>query len=309
MLLAIIKTRKMFHYYTFGLNISSEIKIPGMIEISNKNFDVEICFGGVDPSLNGYNIDCPNYDNAEKCVYLCWDKIGKFKIENGNLITVDPVEKIKISENKKIIPFLLGPVMGNLLCQRGFLVLHGSSVKLNQMAVAFIGGSGVGKSTLALTLYKKGYTFVSDDILAIDFVKNGSSFVYPSYPHSRQSEQSYNYLDKYTNSLSYIDNINDKIFVDVSRNFDLTPIELKNLYLLEKGEKIQISKLKSQELLLDLVFHSPTKNYPILSQVKNLNLCTKLINNTNFRRLQLSHSFKDLNNIVSLLEKDFLSTD
>ena len=58
-------------------------------------------------------------------IYLWWDDIGRVKISKGNQITVDQDNPTSFP----IMPFLLGPVMAILLHQRGFLVLHGSSIK------------------------------------------------------------------------------------------------------------------------------------------------------------------------------------
>ena len=59
--------------------------------------------------------------------------------------------------------------MALLLYQRGFLVLHGSSIKINNGAIAFLGYRGNGKSTTAINLYKKNYPIVTDDILSYKF--------------------------------------------------------------------------------------------------------------------------------------------
>jgi len=51
---------------------------------------------------------------------------------------------------------------------RGMDVLHASAVALNGRAVAFLGSSGVGKTTLASRLVARGARLVTDDVLAVD---------------------------------------------------------------------------------------------------------------------------------------------
>ena len=51
---------------------------------------------------------------------------------------------------------------------RGREVLHASAVALDGRAVAFLGASGVGKTSLAARLVARGAPLVTDDVLAVD---------------------------------------------------------------------------------------------------------------------------------------------
>ncbi|AXV38897.1 hypothetical protein [Methanobacterium sp. BAmetb5] len=179
----------MFNYKAFGLEISSEIELPGMMEGSDKP-EVKIIRGEVDPlQVNKAEVEGDNYLVNGEDVYLWWDDIGKVKISEGELVTVESDKDLKSSDDLKIIPFLLGPVMALLLHQRGFLVLHGSAVNTGTGAVAFLGHRGNGKSTTAIHLYVEGYPLIADDILAIKFDDEGLPLVYPGYPHVRLSDE------------------------------------------------------------------------------------------------------------------------
>ncbi|MGI6483862.1 MAG: hypothetical protein ACOX08_11445 [Methanobacterium sp.] len=136
-------------------------------------------------------VEGPNYLVKDGDVFLWWEDIGKVKISEGKQVTVEAIADLDDSSEINIIPFLLGPVMSLLLHQRGFLILHGSSVKINHEAVCFLGHCGNGKSTTAINLYTKGYPLVTDDILAIKFREDGLPLVYPGYPHVRLGEDSY----------------------------------------------------------------------------------------------------------------------
>ena len=63
---------------------------------------------------------------------------------------------------------LLDQVMPRVVAQRGRTVLHASAVSVNNSAVAIMGASGAGKSTIASWLYQKGHTLLCDDCLALE---------------------------------------------------------------------------------------------------------------------------------------------
>jgi hypothetical protein len=62
---------------------------------------------------------------------------------------------------------LIGRVLATVLHLDGVLTLHASSVQLPDGVVGFLAPKHTGKSTLGLSLYKAGATFVTDDSLPI----------------------------------------------------------------------------------------------------------------------------------------------
>lgn len=67
---------------------------------------------------------------------------------------------------------------------QGGLALHGSAVAIGGMALAFIGASGQGKSTLAASFASHGQPFLTDDCLMIA-QRDGAYAVVPSHPSIR----------------------------------------------------------------------------------------------------------------------------
>jgi hypothetical protein len=51
---------------------------------------------------------------------------------------------------------------------RGFEVFHAAAVEIDGKAVAFLGSSGAGKSTIALNLHLGGAGLIADDVLAVE---------------------------------------------------------------------------------------------------------------------------------------------
>ena len=81
----------MFTYKAFGLELSSEIELPGMIQGSG-NPDVKILLSEVDPTLvSDAEVEGSNYLVKGQDVYLWWDDIGKVKISEGNRLLWKPL--------------------------------------------------------------------------------------------------------------------------------------------------------------------------------------------------------------------------
>jgi len=330
----------MFIYKAFGLEIASEIELPGMIGngLWGGDPDVRIILGEVDQSLvTGAEVEGPNYRVSGDDVYLWWDDIGKVRISNGELVTVEPVSDLESADELNLIPFILGPVMALMLHQRGFLVLHGSAVNISSVshdslvsksssalnitggestsndlpsAVAFLGHRGNGKSTTAIHLYVEGYPLVADDILAIKFNPDGKPVVYPGYPHVRLSDEAYHQVRDRTDILTPIRTLAGKLFCDASYQFSPEPVNLERIYVIEKipkdeGGSTGISVLKSQENLIDLIRHSVANRiFQHTTQQENLLNCARLVNNVQVKRLEIVHSFEDIQDLVSVIRED-----
>ena len=65
---------------------------------------------------------------------------------------------------------VLAQVLPLAAALRGFELLHASAVAVAGRAVAFLGGSGAGKTTLAGRIAARGAALVSDDVLALETV-------------------------------------------------------------------------------------------------------------------------------------------
>jgi len=82
---------------------------------------------------------------------------------------------------------LISKVLGNVSVMLGYEGLHAAAVDTPEGVVAFAGPSGVGKSTLALELVRRGCPLFADDMLTL---RKDISYVraYPATPHMTVSE-------------------------------------------------------------------------------------------------------------------------
>ena len=73
--------------------------------------------------------------------------------------------------------YLLGLLMKAVLIKRDIHSLHASSVVIDGKAVAFMGSSGFGKSSLAACFVSAGYPLLTDDVLRLD--EDSGVWAYP----------------------------------------------------------------------------------------------------------------------------------
>lgn len=79
---------------------------------------------------------------------------------------------------------LLDQVVPLTLSRRGRLILHASATVAPEGAIAFLGVSGLGKSTLAASFSQDGFPFLADDCLVLK-QEGGRLLAIPSYPDLR----------------------------------------------------------------------------------------------------------------------------
>jgi len=81
-----------------------------------------------------------------------------------------------------VATYLLGPVLGVLLRLRRTVCLHASAMALEGQSVACVGPPGAGKSTTAAILAQRGWSVVSDDVVALA-EERGAFCILPAYPY------------------------------------------------------------------------------------------------------------------------------
>lgn len=295
----------MFFYKAYGLSISSEMHLP---ELSSNDLgkDVFITFGNVEPPE--INIEERYFGGnstvrfTSKGAYLFLDQIYICRISLGKEIVINPNTKLDESFLRVII---LGPALSILLHQRGNLILHASAININGRAVAFLGNNGCGKSTSLIALHKNGYPIVTDDILPVKFNNEGLPIVTPSYSRMKLRSDVMNYMQGDIDFIPKTHVYSDKYYYFTENNFSHKQLPLKKIYIIQKGEEWSLNSLNPNESLMKLVKSSYC--YGISSKeeiVKNLNECSKLVNNLPIKLLKIPQSLEQLPELIKIIEND-----
>lgn len=167
-------------YSLFGLRIGSDLELPELFQ-SDGPADVRIEEGRV-PTGGQFG---PGAHPVEGGALLVVDKTARYFVADGSRIVVQPEEG---ASSRNVRLFLLGSAFGLLLHQRGLLPLHANAVEIDGRAVAFAGGPGAGKSTLAAWFSDRGFALIADDVAVIDF-EGKTPIIQPGLPRLRLWER------------------------------------------------------------------------------------------------------------------------
>jgi hypothetical protein len=237
-------------YQVFGLRVRSEIPLPELFPVHGEAApDVTIRCGAVTAARTtaGLHADAG-------ALVLSVPDVARYLIEGGREIIVDPEPEVP---ERNLRLYLLGSAFGALLHQRGLLPLHANAVEVDGRAVAFMGASGEGKSTLAAWFHDRGFRIIADDVCVVRFDQQGSAIAQPGLPRLRLWAEALELTGREAGiySRSFLgDEHFDKFDVPIApASAAQADLPLAGLYLLERGDTLAISQLSGVEAA-DAVF-------------------------------------------------------
>jgi len=285
-------------YKIYGLSIVSDLRLPELPEDEGDGeADVRISGAVVAGSEEGISF---GPDGA----VLHIKGIASYLIRDGRGILVDPAPDA-VDRNVRL--YLLGSAFGILLHQRGLLPLHANAIEIDGHAVAFMGETGAGKSTLAAWLHDAGHRVIADDVCVLDFGEGGQDRirVRPGMPRirlwkdalERSGRVSADYEFSYAGDESY-----EKFDVPVSPERSTeTDLDLVAIYVLSTGESFDISRLSGVDAA-DAVFSNTYRGF-VLSELGQSRLhfdaALKVVRSTPIFRLERSRRLEDIAGDVS----------
>ena len=225
-----------------------------------------------------------------------------FSIQNNKYLRAYPKKAICI---ETISHLLLDQVVPLLLNQQGSCVLHSSVIEIKEKAIAFIGETGSGKSTISAEFCRQGYRMISEDFLCLNIETHTNNqtnyYALPGYPSIRLWD---NYLNRpgeiiasYTNKKRYP--------LNKQTEFSSTARKLSQIYLLNDSQKRRQSeewKLKKATPLTSVMtlvknsFQLDIENRDQLNY--NLDIYCKITEDLEINSLSLSKNKNQLSKIV-----------
>lgn len=236
-----------FAYRMMGLLVYSEFELPELRATAHEGGlpDVVIRRGTVRPGAGVMESagECAPYIVGADGFYLEREHVGRYRVTNGNQVTVDPCRG---AADVDVRVFLLGSVFGALCYQRGLLPLHASAVAHEGQGYAFAGPSGTGKSTISAGLCERGFEFVADDICPIAFTASGQPEILESVRKLKLSEETLGVLGREARGQLRDHQESPRYHIPVADTADPFPVPLRSVYMFRRvddGADLRIEEI------------------------------------------------------------------
>lgn len=297
----------MTEFYTaYGLCIASEFSLPELEQTPTPDTapDLSIVDGDVpampDPA-QGWSAISPFVQVGENRFWLNVPGVARFIVEQGRQVWVHPEPGIDAAS---IRVFLLGSVLGAVLFQRGFLVLHGNAIDINGRAMVCLGHSGAGKSTLAAAFAARGYPVLADDVVPVDTDCNAV----PGFPRIKLWQDSADRLEIATGDLDRIRPELNKFNMPVRDTFCATPLPIRWVYLLttDNRDEITLTPISGLNRFQPLLAHTYRRRFMegMALRPDHLQRCGALAGRVHLARVQRPGKGFDIDGLVDTLLAD-----
>lgn len=225
-------------YTAFGLRIRSCLPLPELLPATGPGEDVNIVYGLVPADLPEAVEKGVRYQAAPGRLLLKVDGVARYLVSDGCQVTI---ERDPAADDDDVRVFLLGSALGALLHQRADLVLHGSAIVAGDGSVAFLGISGVGKSTLAMAFRKRGYALLTDDLCVVRPAADGRMAIQPGFPQAKLWLDSLERLEILPDDLKRIRRKLEKRALPLRDDaFVAEPLPVRRLYVLQAANQDEL---------------------------------------------------------------------
>lgn len=229
----VVRERRGRHLYSvFGLTLASDLPLPELYpaKASGAAVDIEIVLGDIpiDP------VSAPEGLSMHQAgALLTVADAGRYLISDGRRILI---EARPDGSERHLRLYLLGSAMGVVLHQRHLLPLHANAIEVSGRAIAFMGASGAGKSTMAAWFHDRGCTVLADDVCVVTSSKSGEPIAQPGIPRLRLWRDALESSGRDADAFEHAFDDADKYNVPTEGDRAGRPLPLGAIYLLDAPE-------------------------------------------------------------------------
>lgn len=166
---------------------------------------------------------------------------------------------------------LLDTVLWTTTLLRGLEGLHASAVLTEAGVVAFLAGSGGGKTSIAFELVRRGYPLVCDDVLIVER-RRGGFVAHPSPPVMNLPAA----MPLHGVRVDPIARIGEESWVSAAHVATQQPSRLAHLFLLERAPGFDRRVVDMEPTALDLLRHAQVHAFVESWERRRFELCSDL---------------------------------
>lgn len=251
------------HYYTaYGLTIGSEITLSYLKEVEPTQVDITIRRGKIptappwqETKLHRAGLQAEFAQEGPDQVWLNWPSLMQFMAIGGKELIVDTMT----TDEGLLSLFTMSEAFGLLLFQKGYFLLHGSAIQLNNKGIVFVGEPGAGKSTTVAAFANRGVGIMSDDMVCIRVNKDGKPSLIPAFPQIKIWEKSVEGLQIAKDDLDLVREGANKFSWHESVSFEENAIPLEQIFVLTatKAGESTISEVPMSQRPIELLSYFP----------------------------------------------------
>lgn len=314
-----VQSREFVHTYgVYGVTLRSHIQLalpdyPGVglaeieLQLREHDYFAEV-IAGVPLLWSRYSTY--QYAHLQSgASYVRWEGIGEFLVSSeGRLITCCPARE---SHHESFQVYLLGQALSFALVKCGFEPLHATCIVVEGQAVAFLGDSGFGKSSLAAYFISAGDRLLTDDLLLLQERPEGF-IAYPGPPRIKLfPDMARKYLGGVDGGVP-MNSRGSKLILPLNRDRVCeSPITLSAIYGLSPPQDmpdtqaVEFRSITSRQAFLELSCN--TFNYVILDgdrASRQIKETARIVNTVPVKRLLHPRSLEALPSVRQAIIKD-----
>jgi hypothetical protein len=251
-----------YYYTAYGLTIGSEIPLSYLKEIEPVEVDLTIKRGQLPPSppwretkLYRAGLQARLAHSGPDQVWLDWGPLGQFMALNGTELLVETTT----TDESLLSLFTMSEAVGLLLFQRGYFLLHGSAIQINDKGIVFVGQPGAGKSTTVAAFANRGVRIMSDDLVCIRVNEQGKPTLIPAFSQIKIWEKSVDGLQILKDDLDLVREGANKFSWHESVSFEENSIPLEQVFVLTPTDQSAgtISEVPLSQRPIELLSYFP----------------------------------------------------
>lgn len=238
------------------------------------------------------NPECIDLEDGS--IYIHWPRLMEFVVSaDGSRIQGYPLTS---DATDTLEAYLFGGVLSFALLRKGLEQLHAAAVVIHGSAVAFMGDPGLGKSTLASALVKRGYPLLTDDLLVIQ-VKEPDVFARPGLPRLKLFADSAGMFPGAHAIPTTVNSVTGKRILGLApAKFRDSDVPLRVLYRLgpasSESHLVQISNLSQHDAFVEICKATFNSGITEASRLKGqFQIASRLASSVPVKRLSFKREF------------------